>query len=587
MENAPNFAQLSVIKAFVDKWKSFTSAKSILLLTSRARFYPTDEQGKSLKTSLNSMFATANKLRAENKQIDLSYFFSVFSAVDFEGAQVIGFSNEIDKEAKFDLIIGDLPFGMRPVDVELQGTKLKIPQNWREIFQSLHFLDENGTALYLLEPRGFSSDLGMKFEKELNKLGFYINGFFNTPEKILQPHTSITPVIVLITRKNSPDLFVAELLNEKQSEQTVDMYFLSEKGGDLETGMHIDLGSFYGFHKIRFEKQIEDLETHYKNYSKYTLGNLALQINSVNSGGTFTEKDNSVYVPKIGNSPIVSRVSEATLKHHNYFQVVLRDFVLNEYVSAFFKSTLGQLILDSFSSQTFISHLNKRDLDQVLIALPKPEEQREIVETQKTLLRLKLAIDEFDSELALNPGNSSAVQKQLDSMLEVVGQLAEADRVRSLVREGESACIEFKETLTFDVKRKVQDKKNLPTSALKEVVAFLNTEGGTLLIGVSDQKVIKGVDYEVNEFFHANNDDFLKHWRNLVYERIGPDYYPVIQPELIKVDGKTVLQVTCYQSPEPCFLDGEDFYVRTNPAADKLKGRKLSDYLKNHFRKAI
>lgn len=583
MENAPNLAQLNVVKAFVEKWKSCTSAKNVLLLTSRARFYPKDEQGKSLKTSLDSMFAAANKFRAENRWIDFPEFFGVFSAVDFEGAQVIGFSREIDKELEFDLIIGDLPFGMNRVDFASHGVKLKIPQNWVEIFQSLHSLSKNGTALYLLEPRGFSSDLGVKFEKELNELGFYINGFFNTPEKMLQPQTSITPVIVLITRKNPSDLFVAELLNEKQSEQVVDTYFSSKNGGELETGMHIDLGSFYGFHKLRFEKQIESLETHYKNYSKYTLGKLALEINSVNSGGTFTEKDNSVYVPRIGNSPVVSRLSEAKLKHHNYFQIVLRDFVLNEYVSAFFKSTLGLLILDSLSSQTFIPHLNKRDVSQILVALPKPEEQKNIIETHKTLSRLKDAIDEFDSELALNPGNSVSIQKQLTTMLDVIGQLTDADKVYGLIRQGESLHIEFKETLTFDVNKQVKNK-DLETSALKEVVAFLNTEGGILLIGVSDQKVVKGIDYEIDKFY-KDIDGYLLQWTNLVVGRIGAQYVEFIKPESILVTGKTLLRVTCKKSSSPCFLDSKDFYVRTNPAALKLEGSKLAEYIQNHFQK--
>ena len=70
---------------------------------------------------------------------------------------------------KFDLIIGALPFGMNQIDVEYQGTKLRIPRNWCEILQSLSFLKENGTALYLVEPLGFSNSAGQKFEKELNK----------------------------------------------------------------------------------------------------------------------------------------------------------------------------------------------------------------------------------------------------------------------------------------------------------------------------------------------------------------------------------------------------------------------------------
>jgi hypothetical protein len=543
MENTRNPAQLSIIKSFVDQWKLRTSAKSLLYLRHST--------------------------------------FGVFSAVDFGDSPVVFSSSEIDKDSKFDLIIGDLPFGMNRVDIEYRGAKLRIPRNWSEIFQSLWFLEENGTALYLLEPLGFSTSAGQKFEKDLNKNGFYVSGFFNTPEKILQPETSITPIIVAITKTPPSNLFIAELLNENQSEQVVDNYFLSEDGTDLKTGNNIDLGNYHGFHRLKIKQQIERLETQYKNYTEYTLGNLATVINYVNSGEEFQEKDNAIYVPKIGKSPVVSKLSDAKLKHQNYFQVVLREVAFNEYVSAFFKSAIGQLILDSLTSQTFIAHLNKRNLEQALVALPKLEEQRLIVDTQKTLARLKSAIDEFDTELALNPASSSSIQKQLDTMLDAIGGLTDADKVYGLIREGESKHVEFKETLNLDVKKQTKEKY-IETSALKTVIAFLNTEGGILIIGISDEGKTTGINDEIEKFYN-NIDKFLLHWKTLLKDRIGEENYPFIEYRIVKVAEKMVLWVECQESPSPCYLDQNDFYVRTNPATDKLEGPKLVEYVRNHF----
>ena len=545
METTRNPTQLNIIKAFVDEWKTRTSAKSLLYLK-----YST---------------------------------FGVFSAVNFDGSYIVSSSGEIDKDSKFDLIIGDLPFGMNQVDIEHLGTTLRIPRNWVEIFQSLRFLEDNGTALYLLEPLGFSTSAGLKFEKELNKNGFYVKGFFNTPERILQPETNITPIIVAITKNPPSKLFIAELLNENQSEQVVDMYFSSTDGGDLKTGKYIDLGSYHGFHRLKIKQQIERLETQYKNYTEYTLGNLAIEINYVSAGCEFQEKDNAIYVPKIGKSPVVSSLSDAKLKHQNYFQVVLRDLAFNEYVSAFFRSALGQLILDSLTSQTFIAHLNKRDLEQALVALPKPEEQRLIVDTQKTLTRLKSAIDVFDSELALNPTSSSSIQKQLDTMLDAIGGLTDADKVYGLIREGESKHAEFKETLSLDVKKQSKEKY-IETSALKTVVAFLNTEGGILLIGIADDGKITGLNDEIEKFY-KNIDKFLLHWKTLLKERIGEENYPFIEYKVVRVNERLVLWAECKASPSPCYLDQIDFYVRTNPATDKLEGPKLVEYVKNHFPK--
>jgi len=53
--------------------------------------------------------------------------------------------------------------------------------------------------------------------------------------------------------------------------------------------------------------------------------------------------------------------------------------------------------------------------------------------------------------------------------------------VRTLVRQGENEFIEFKQ------------KANYPEKILKEVVAFANTKGGHLLIGVNDDGNITGL----------------------------------------------------------------------------------------------
>ena len=84
--------------------------------------------------------------------------------------------------------------------------------------------------------------------------------------------------------------------------------------------------------------------------------------------------------------------------------------------------------------------------------------------------------------------------------------------------------------------------------------------------------------------FHKNLDKLLLHWKNLVKTRIGEEFYPFIEYRVIKVDGKHLLFVECKPLQSPCHLDKKDFYVRTNPATDKLEGPKLLEYVKNHFK---
>ena len=92
-----------------------------------------------------------------------------------------------------------------------------------------------------------------------------------------------------------------------------------------------------------------------------------------------------------------------------------------------------------------------------------------------------------------------------------------------------------------------------------------------------------GIEKEVDKFYKGVNDDFLKHFKNILKSSIGEEYYPFIDYQIVGVDNKSILYIKCEQSKDPCYLNGKDFYVRTNPATDKLEGPKLVSYIQNHF----
>ena len=62
------------------------------------------------------------------------------------------------------------------------------------------------------------------------------------------------------------------------------------------------------------------------------------------------------------------------------------------------------------------------------------------------------------------------------------------------------------------------------------------------------------------------------------------DFLHLIDYDLHSVDGKLVLKIDCKPSSDPCFYDQIEFYVRTNPATDKLEGKKQVDYIKTRFK---
>ncbi len=345
-------------------------------------------------------------------------------------------------------------------------------------------------------------------------------------------------------------------------------------------GYEIDIDS------IRLNKQIDRLETQYKNYKQENLGRLVIDMHRGSQAEQFEAHKNAIYVSQRGISEqVFSDLNELKGDSKNYIQLILHPKAINRYLVSFFKSELGVLSLKTAMKGNVLPFVSLERLDKVVVALPSPTEQKNIVDTLLKVETLRQSLDKFDDELALNPTSSQAILGQLDGMLERIGGLTESDKVRGIVREGETAKIEFKSSLSFDFET---NKKStvLETAVYKNVVAFLNSKGGTLLIGIDDGGNTIGIRDEVDRFYKGNNDKYLLYWKNKLKSRVGEQFYPFIETNIVDVDGLGVLKVDCKQSSEPCYLDNKDFYVRTNPATDKLEGPILVEYVNNHFSKS-
>jgi predicted HTH transcriptional regulator len=159
-----------------------------------------------------------------------------------------------------------------------------------------------------------------------------------------------------------------------------------------------------------------------------------------------------------------------------------------------------------------------------------------------------------------------------------IAETTEED-VLELIAKGENRYIEFKSTLRMNLHSK-KPGKEIELAWLKGVAAFLNTDGGTLLLGVTDDGEVTGLERDVFE----NNDKCRLHFKNLVATHIGAEMSKYIRFRIVSVAGKTVGVVYCARSPEPVFLKNgnkEAFYIRNGPSSDELPVSKALKYIKN------
>ena len=110
----------------------------------------------------------------------------------------------------------------------------------------------------------------------------------------------------------------------------------------------------------------------------------------------------------------------------------------------------------------------------------------------------------------------------------------------------------------------------------------MNSDGGILLIGVNDDGSIVGLEEEIQKFYKNLQDKFLCHFKDKIKSRIGADFYNFIKTKILPIGEKNILIVECKKSTKACYLDRKEFFVRTNPATDKLEGPELVDYIQSH-----
>lgn len=156
--------------------------------------------------------------------------------------------------------------------------------------------------------------------------------------------------------------------------------------------------------------------------------------------------------------------------------------------------------------------------------------------------------------------------------------------VAELIQMGESTTLEFKSTFQWDVVKNEQNR-HLRLMVLKTIAAFLNTEGGTLVIGVEDDGHVLGLQPDLRTFGNSP-DRFEQVLTGDLRERIGPEFAPFIEIRFEAVDGEQVCVVDVDKAPEPAFVEGQrdkEFYVRLGNTTRNLNPEEAVRYVQMNW----
>lgn len=147
---------------------------------------------------------------------------------------------------------------------------------------------------------------------------------------------------------------------------------------------------------------------------------------------------------------------------------------------------------------------------------------------------------------------------------------------------GESGAVEFKSTLRVNLHTGNKDPR-MELAVLKTLAGFLNTDGGTLIVGVSDDGNAIGI--QADNF--PNEDKMSLHLVNIVKSRMGVQAMTNLHAHFEDHDDCRVMVVKGKGAPSPVFVkddDTERFYIRTGPSTAELSASQTQEYIKQRFK---
>ncbi|GHV80757.1 hypothetical protein AGMMS49944_25480 [Spirochaetia bacterium] len=235
--------------------------------------------------------------------------------------------------------------------------------------------------------------------------------------------------------------------------------------------------------------------------------------------------------------------------------------------------------------------------------LPGPEVEMDdsSLSTIKEIEKLRDFLNFLENTVKDDPEEIETVNLILKRMSDAKD--TEEKWIQDMIDSGESQMVEFKETLMVPVipkevseklkpevlqQKKKEMKKVLEEEVLKNIVAFLNTGGGYLFIGIRDNKEIIGIQNELDQLKLENpkwnTDHYLLHISTLIGNQIGVEFSSFIKYAPVLVKGKTILKIECTRSSKPCYLNEELFFIRSGPETKQLKGEKVDSWKEINFK---
>ncbi len=247
---------------------------------------------------------------------------------------------------------------------------------------------------------------------------------------------------------------------------------------------------------------------------------------------------------------------------------------------------------NSLVNITFVSdHLNKRKIGAKSPSTYIGDFKDENADINTALNSHFIDLDGYgiesnDYEVFLQ-ARAKRIFDELNARIKLIHITPPFEEIEELILGGESEIIEFKSTLRYDLRQKEVNKK-MEYAIAKTIAAFLNCDGGNLLIGIDDNMNALGLYDDLSTLKKTDLDGFELQLLEVIKKYIGNEYSTHIKISFPNYDNQPICRVKIAKSSKPVFtiFEGrEDFFVRSGCSSQPLSREEQSIYEKEHWGK--
>ena len=368
-----------------------------------------------------------------------------------------------------DLFASMLPLGVKtdnPFTIEQNSREIEIRSDLggQVLVAASLKLGPTGVGLFVVPPMFFVSERSVR--GQLTSLGLGVNAALALPPGTFAPYTNIGGYLVIIRPRLIEKTFVAQLSSDvKTNSQILENYSNAIAGGTLDLGRFVESSSFRGLDEIRAKEKFAEAQLKFR-AAAIPLEALSKQITLGRPGRNFKAIENSIYIPILGVSGVVTSPEDFALKPQSYAQVVIDESRSQaRFVAHFLNSEFGKEILE-MNKAGFISKLNLGSLRSIQVFVPDLATQNAMLETEgriasefNIVLGLQNELGELRRDLWGNPRTAESVNQRLSSL---------SNRLSGSLKQHAAANLDqWFETLPFPLASILRAWQATPTADFK------------------------------------------------------------------------------------------------------------------------